>query len=135
MSAIKWSDALSVNVAEIDRQHQTLVQLINNLNEAMGQRAGKAAVGKTIEGLLAYTRTHFATEERLFDRHGYPGAAAHKIEHSVFADKATEFKQGFDSGQLSLSVQVMNFLSTWLKQHILSTDKKYSSFFREKGLR
>ena len=134
MSVIQWSDALSVNVAEIDQQHKTLIQIINDLNEAMRQGKGKDTLGKTIEGLLNYARTHFATEERYFDRFGYPKAKDHKIEHAVFVEKASEFKQGFDKGQISLSIQVMNFLSNWLRQHILGNDKKYSAFFNEKGL-
>ena len=135
MSLIQWSETLSVNVVEIDRQHKILIQIINDLNEAMRQRQGKEVMEKTIEGLLRYAKTHFATEERYFDKYGYPDAAAHKKEHALFVEKASEFKQGFEKGQITLSVQVMDFLSNWLKQHIQGNDKKYTPFFNQKGLR
>jgi hemerythrin len=35
MPIIEWADALSVNVKEIDDQHKRLIDLINNLHDAM----------------------------------------------------------------------------------------------------
>ena len=35
MALINWDDSFSVNVAEIDQQHQTLVSMINDLNESI----------------------------------------------------------------------------------------------------
>ncbi len=35
MAFIEWSEALSVKVSEIDRQHKMLIKMINDLNDAM----------------------------------------------------------------------------------------------------
>jgi len=40
MALFDWNDQLSVGVAEIDKQHQELVKLINDLHEAMREGAG-----------------------------------------------------------------------------------------------
>ena len=40
MSLITWNDTLSIKVEEIDIQHRRLVELINELHDAMSQ--GKA---------------------------------------------------------------------------------------------
>jgi hemerythrin len=40
MALIQWNDGLSVNVVEIDRQHQKLIGMINDLNDAMRQGKG-----------------------------------------------------------------------------------------------
>lgn len=135
MALIQWSDSLSVKVAEIDKQHQKLIGLINELSEAMRQGQGKTVVEKIINGLLSYTDTHFKTEERYFARFGYPEAAGHKKEHEGFVVRVTEFKESYENGQLALSIDVLNFLSDWLRHHIMGVDKKYSSFFNEKGLK
>ncbi len=37
MSLINWDNTLSVNVAEIDGQHHKLVEMINELHDAMRQ--------------------------------------------------------------------------------------------------
>lgn len=135
MALIEWKDAMSVNVAEIDRQHQKLISLINDLNEAMKQRKAKEVIGDIVNGLADYTVMHFKMEEKYFDQFGYPDTAAHKKEHAEFVSKVSDFNEGFKDGRLGLSIEVMQFLSDWLKKHIMGTDKKYAQFFNEKGLK
>ncbi|MHB8809516.1 MAG: bacteriohemerythrin [Desulfobulbaceae bacterium] len=134
MALIEWSENLSVNVAEIDKQHQKLIALINELADSMRQGQGRKVVGKIISGLQAYTEIHFKAEENYFRQFGYPDAARHIQEHEAFVAKVTEFNNGFERGALSLSVDLLNFLSDWLRHHIKGEDKKYSSFFNAKGL-
>ena len=135
MALIQWDDSLSVSVVEIDKQHQKLLALINDLHDAMKQGKGKDILAKIIGELCNYAGNHFATEEEYFDKFGYPAAASHKLEHINFVKKVSEFKNSFDGGQLALTIEVMNFLKDWLKTHIKGTDKKYGPFFNEKGLK
>jgi hemerythrin len=62
-------------------------------------------------------------------------AKEHLMEHKKFVDKIKTFKNDFENNKIGLSLQIMNFLSDWLKKHILETDKKYSDFFISKGLK
>ena len=135
MALIEWNDNLSVNIAEIDKQHRRLVDMINELNDAMKLGKGNAVLGKIINGLIDYTATHFGTEEKYFKTFGYPDAESHKKEHADFVSKVSEFKSGFNKGKLSVSVEVMRFLSQWLQNHIKVIDKKYGPFLNEKGLK
>lgn len=135
MTLIKWDDSLSVKVAEIDQQHQKLVSIINELNAAMKQGQGKDVLGKIVNGLIDYTAIHFKKEEKYFDQFGYPETDSHKKEHAAFVQKVSEFKDGFEKGKLTVTIEVMNFLSDWLRKHIRGTDKQYSQFFNEKGLK
>ena len=135
MALIQWNDGLSVGVGEIDRQHQKLIGMINDLNDAMKQGKGKDILYKIINGLTIYTKTHFGTEEKYFDQFRYPDANNHKTKHLEFTKKVTEFKEGFNKGKISLSIEIMDFLSNWLQNHIKVIDKKYGPFFNEKGLK
>jgi hemerythrin len=134
MSLITWNKDYSVNVMEVDRQHQTLIQMINDLADAMGAGKGKEAVGKTIDSLLNYTKTHFSWEEQRFDQFGYPEAEDHKKLHAAFVDRINKFKDKYQNGKLTLSIDLMDFLSDWLRSHIQTIDKKYGPFFNQKGL-
>jgi hemerythrin len=134
MPLIQWTDALSVNVGEIDRQHRKLIGLINDLSEAMSRKKGKEAVERTLKGLIEYTVSHFSHEEKLFDGLNYPASSAHKQEHATFVKKVSEFRDGYEKGRLGLSIEMMYFLRDWLKDHIQGSDKNYSSFFNEKGI-
>ena len=135
MSLITWNDRLSVKVAEIDQQHKKLITMINELNDAMKVGKGKDALGAIVNNLIVYTMTHFKTEEKYFAQFGYPDTDQHKKEHEAFVKKVSDFKDGFENRKISLTIEVMDFLSDWLKNHIMGTDKKYSQFFNEKGLK
>lgn len=134
MTFLKWSTNLSVNVAEIDAQHQHLVRFLNDLSGAMKEGKGKDVLTDIISGLVVYTRSHFATEEKYFDRFGYPDGVSHKQEHQMFVEKVAKFKKDFDEGNQLVSIPILSFLRDWLVNHINGSDMKYSRFFNEKGL-
>lgn len=134
MPLIQWNSGYSVKVGEIDQQHQKLINMINELNDAMTKGKGNEILGKIIDGLIAYTQAHFSKEEILFDKLNYPDAAAHKAEHAAFVKKVSDFRDGFQKKQMSVTISVIDFLSDWLTKHICGTDKKYSDFFNQNGI-
>lgn len=135
MSLIKWNNSLSVNVGEIDKQHQKLVQLINQMHSAMREGKGEEIIGDIINKLIKYTLNHFKTEEKYFDKFNYPDSDAHKHEHQDFVKRVNEFKSGYEKGRLGLSIRILNFLSNWLRNHINGSDKKYTECFNKNGLK
>ncbi|CAK0780008.1 hypothetical protein CCP3SC15_60030 [Gammaproteobacteria bacterium] len=93
MAVIQWSNALALNIVEIDEQHQKLILIINKLNDAMVAGKSKAVLGEVIDDLVNYTKTHFAVEEKYFIRFHYPGTTVHKLEHTEFVRKLADFKR------------------------------------------
>ena len=134
MALITWSDNLSVNIKEIDAEHKKLIDMINELHSAMGSGKGREAMGTILTGLVDYTKTHFAYEEKLFQQHAYPGYLAHKGQHDALTKQVVEVMTKFKSGQSVVTVEVMNFLKDWLSNHIQTTDKKYGPFLNSKGV-
>ncbi len=126
MALIKWDDRLALNIPELDSQHQRLVALINELDTAMHQRQSREAVGRILDGLVAYTEYHFGVEARLFDAHGLNGNAAEHDEREAFVRSMNDFKAGHARGQVGLSVGMMTFLSEWLKRHITGADRTFA---------
>ena len=135
MAFIQWNDSLSVGVAEIDKQHQKLVQMINDLHDAMRQAKGNTVLGPLVSGLIDYAGTHFKSEERYFTRFAYPDTDAHKRAHADFVAKVLDFKVKFEANTIGLSMDVMTFLSNWLQAHIKGEDKKYTACFNANGLK
>ena len=134
MSLFKWTDDLSVNIKEIDRQHKMLVDNINELWRAMKDGEAREVIGGILKGLVDYTKVHFTYEEDLMEKHGYPGLAHQKKTHQIFVQKVSDFEEKNKQGKFMLSIEVMNYLKEWLQKHILVTDKKYTAFFNEKGV-
>ena len=123
MSLVEWSDDLSVKVPELDEQHKGLVEILNDLHEAMRAGEAKEKLGDILDRLIHYAEVHFATEEKYFDRLDPSDAESHKREHREFVEQVREFKEGFDNGSVLLSVTVMNFLFDWARYHIQGVDK------------
>jgi hemerythrin len=134
MLLITWSEALSVGIKEIDGQHQCLIELVNRLHDSMKAGKGNSVLGPVLLDLIEYTAFHFSTEENYFKQYGYPEYLRHKIEHDELTRKTKELNEGFLAEKVSITIDVMNFLKDWLRNHILGADKKYSSFLCSRGL-
>ena len=131
MELISWKKSLNVGIEDIDRQHKRLVVLINKLFEAMSQGKSNEIMQAVFSELSNYVITHFATEEKLMKQFRYADFDQHKQEHKLFIDKLNEFKIKFSNGNLSISLEVLNFLKDWLLKHIIGTDRKYIPLFKE----
>jgi len=132
---ITWSDRYSVGIARIDAQHQRLVELINELHAAMLAGAGRQVVGKTVDGLVAYTVSHFTGEEGLLKSAAYPNLEQHKAEHTKLLEQVRRLKEKTQAPDAALTLEVSGFLQHWLIDHISNVDKKYSAHLNAAGVR
>lgn len=130
---IDWSDALSVGIEEIDEQHKVLINLINQMHEAIHKRQGSGAVRIILSELIEYTRIHFSVEESLMRILNYSGYEEHHEQHQELLKHVVELQEKVASGKTSISFELMHFLKTWLTRHILEEDMQYSGFFLAAG--
>ncbi|MGK9367336.1 bacteriohemerythrin [Melioribacter sp. Ez-97] len=134
MSLINWNDTYSVRVKVLDSQHKKLVDTINLLYDAMKQGKSNEVLAKIIYDLIGYTKTHFKSEEDLFEKYNYPNKLSHKKEHDDFVNSVGKFYEDFQNNRAGLSLEIMNFLTNWLTKHIKGSDKAYSKFINEQGI-
>jgi hemerythrin-like metal-binding protein len=130
-----WGEKLKIGIGQIDEQHQELVNMINALHRAMKLKMGAKEAGQILTRLADYTVYHFENEETLFATHQYPDRVVHKEYHDRLVGQVVEFKQDFEAGRAALSMDLMQFLTDWLRNHIMKTDKAYAPFLREKGVK
>lgn len=133
MALMTWGPMLQIGYGDIDAQHQRLVELVNQLDDAMRSGKGRDVVGHVLTELINYTVSHFAFEERLMDQYGLPSTAAHKAEHKKLVADVGAFKAKFDTGAASVTTELMSFLRNWLSNHILKTDKALAKELIAKG--
>lgn len=134
MALFVWDEKYSVNVAEFNGHHKRLIDLINELGDAMSSGKGREVLGKILDSLAEYTKMHFQAEEKLMIAKGYKGYDEHKKEHDRFVAQVVDLKGKLAVGSLSVTLETMNFLKKWLTGHIMGIDKKYTAFFNEKGI-
>jgi len=134
MTAITWSNDLSVGIQEIDLQHRRLIELFGQLDKAIIQGADKEFMAKALKELNAYVREHFTLEERWMSRHGYPRFSEHAAQHESFIEKLLHFELDFLRGESGVSREVLEYLEDWLKEHLSGQDQEYARYFQEKGV-
>ena len=134
MAFIEWDDSFSIDIDEIDQQHQKLFGMINALADAIQGEPDKDILRRIADELISYIDIHFTHEETCFDRFGYTQARQHKKEHAYFVQQVLEFMDGFEQGNLAISTDMLRFLSDWLITHIKGSDRKYAPFFLARGV-
>ena len=133
MSFITWDEKVySVQNMEIDEQHKRLIGYINELYEAMKVGKARFVLDEIFDGLVDYTKTHFAIEEGLMQRNHYPAYAIHKLEHDKLTAQVLELQKKVQPGQTKITLDTLQFLKDWLFNHILMTDKKLGAFLKGK---
>lgn len=135
MALIEWSDELSVGIETADAHHRKLVSMINALQEAMESGHTGEVVERILEGLIVYTQKHFRYEEQLFLQHGYPDYEEHKAQHDAMVDSVLDLHGRLKRGSASAAIELMRFLRTWLTEHVMGFDKRYSEFLIERGVK
>lgn len=135
MNKLIWNNSFSVNVAEIDAQHQQLVRMYNELYDAVSSGKDSEMLGHIVSGLVEYTGTHFRTEEKYFAQFDYPDTEKHIGEHQTFITKVSEIIDEWTDEKQTLSGNILEFLDNWLEAHIKGSDKNYAAFFNEHGLK
>ncbi len=130
---VQWSDELSVGIQEIDEQHRVLVNLLNQLNDAIQHHHGSVAAQAILGELVDYTKIHFAVEESLMRILGYPGYDDHKALHDQLIDEVKELQEKLATGKKSISFELLHFLKMWLTKHIMDEDQQYGPYFLNKG--
>jgi len=138
MAFIEWNDELSVGIDLIDRQHMILVRAINLLAMAVQQNSSNELLSDIFATLIDYSDTHFTYEEELFAQFGYPASDEHKAQHKEMLRRISELHESWMAGEKDMGPEVLEFLVSWLREHILKSDKEYSEFLsgalRDAGL-
>ena len=133
MPRIEWNEEFSVGVAEIDAQHQQWIALINNLHDVLMGEADEEqfSVKSCLDAMVEYGNFHLGFEEKMLAEAGYPLLDRHRVEHEKFRTRLGELVQAEDEGRALLNTEVMNMLTSWLKDHILKSDMAYRDLLVE----
>lgn len=121
-----WDSSLSVGIDIIDKQHQRIVDYINDLYAAQ-QSGDRDKVSSVLAGLIDYTTTHFVFEEDLMKRSGYPLFDLHKKVHDDFVTRVNRYVEDHKRGR-DVTRKLMSELQIWLTNHIKKEDKDYSPY-------
>ena len=123
---IEWTAAMSVGHPDLDRDHQRLIRILNNLGINM-ELGNRNVVEFILDDLADYAQVHFRREESHLERIGFPDLARHRAIHDAISRRIDDAKWKYFQGfAATLEGELLVFLTTWLNNHILVEDMKYN---------
>jgi hemerythrin-like metal-binding protein len=125
---LEWKKQYSVHVPKLDEDHRQIFELLNQLRDAVYRQSGDRLVPQALEKLNRYALVHLQREELMLRIWEYPAYAEHKAEHDAYLAKVASLKANLE--RRDISVRIVNFLSGWWRDHILTSDKRYARYFR-----
>jgi len=124
MAKILWTADLNTGVREIDRQHQRIIEYLNQLDDLRQGGHTRKTISQVLDETIDYTVSHFVFEEGLMEKAGYHFSDLHRMVHDVFIRKIKKLKAQFDEGE-DIVEELRGLLSRWLFNHIRTEDKNY----------
>ncbi len=128
MKWISWGEKQITGHADMDNGHKHLVELINQLADAMENNKPKEVCSNMLEQFIGEIRTHFQAEEQLMDQRRYPKAKEHKDLHALLLKDVLAFKASYDSGDNAEFTTLLVILDIWLNRDIMGADKALADF-------
>ncbi len=135
MLHLAWQDKFSVGVAELDSQHKHLLVLLNKLLSMSHKPIVKEEFFGMLNQFVKYAETHFVTEERLMEEHGFPGLKEHAAIHAAFVIKMFALTEGIQNSDINAARELVEYVKNWYVEHVLGTDREYIALLAEKGVR
>lgn len=122
---IKWKKSYETGNPIIDQQHRGLVDIINELYDAIKYHGDIDHAYITYNELLKYTKIHFLREESLLKNSNYKELEKHLEQHKHLTDQVHKLEHEFANNRKEICVETILFLKSWLTDHIVGEDLKY----------
>jgi len=136
MPIIEWNDAMSVGVKIIDREHQYLASLVNDLSDALEAGTGHAVLGERLDNIVDFAHFHFNHEETLFSKTAYPQADFHRREHARLSAQIKDIQERYRKNPSDeILDEVFFFVKKLFMDHAVGLDLGYVSYIREAGFK
>lgn len=121
---LEWREQLSVGNDLIDADHRLLIGIINLAEQSLKTR-NKAGLTTVLDSLFAYSKVHFANEEKIASAVGYADVAHLHGSHEALLTRLTEMNQEVGEELTdSTSERFGVFLREWLINHVIKEDMK-----------
>jgi len=130
MKFVEWCDLFLIGHQTIDKQHQVLFDIANRFHSEVYKGFSRRLTTETLNQLIDYAQTHFATEEEITGKLGFSEdfLENHKYVHEQLIIDIFNLNEDIVSGKIKTMYEIEKFLTRWLVLHILTEDKKYRDY-------
>jgi hemerythrin len=127
MESFHWDKHFETGLAEVDKQHRHLVDVINRFGDLLSQLEGVSFsdIEAVFNELAEYAQYHFKEEEVMMAQEGLDARyVAHHVQlHVNFLQELSRMREGVSPQNPDAAKPLLKFLTYWLAFHILGTDQ------------
>ncbi|MBL8749662.1 MAG: hemerythrin family protein [Planctomycetes bacterium] len=135
MTFMEWEQRFELGVAAMDAEHKGLIAAMNHVHDLDAANAAKSTIDAAIGKLAELTTKHFADEEKHMESIGFPDRRTHARIHENLLERFAGLHTSFRAGSGKVDRAFFDFLSFWLRSHILGVDRNYASHGKPAGVR
>ncbi|MEK7345055.1 MAG: hemerythrin domain-containing protein [Pseudomonadota bacterium] len=128
MSALQWSDALSLDLPAMDDTHRAFVELLG-----VACSAPDAQLVHVWQALIDHTDAHFDQEDRWMAQTRFSSTNCHSMQHKVVLDVMREGLAAGQAGDLATVRNMADELGPWFANHAQSMDAALALHLRKTG--
>lgn len=128
MLLAKWSEQYNVNIKEMDRQHEEILNMMNYLEEAIQNGKEERLIKMAVDDLNTCVESHLKEEEDFLERINYTDLLNHKSRHTQFLVQFHMMNYAYQSGYLDVVQIFVQYLKKWFVFHVFSEDRIYGAF-------
>lgn len=122
-----------LGIESIDAQHRQLLSILEDVYELIRIKSTTDKydeIFNVIGRLKQYTVEHFSYEENLMSQLNYPKFSSHKLKHIEFIESIEVLDlETVDEDQTSTLINLLDFISKWITEHINSEDRRFALYF------
>ncbi len=128
MTSLSSGNEDDADIARMDDQHQIIMMKFGALYEAVGRGERQASISALILDMFEFTLSHFADEEELITKTGYPRSQEHKDAQTRLYAQAVDSYREYMENPLVSPLEVLGFIKQWIEDHVLTMDTDYRDF-------
>lgn len=130
MEFFHWKDSFKIDAAEIDSQHRSFLELLNEYYDSASGCTRDKIGCEFVDRLKEYVAMHFRFEESLMQEAGYPELERQKKQHRYFESLVTDLESAHQQGKTETLKGALLLLRDWFLVHILEEDRKFVPYIK-----
>jgi len=129
---IEWNASLETGIDWLDQDHRIVIDLANQLADALKHKHTEAALNGLIDDFCGYFARHFAEEEGTMEQVKYPGLAEHRAEHADMIETLDRMNVTHERTSDNFD-ELAYVMLKWLALHLDHQERAFAAFIRGTG--
>lgn len=112
----------------IDSQHKNLFIAGNAIINSFLEKHSDQQIQQQIDDLILELKSHFESEEKIFEQTAYPHISRHKTNHQALIAKANQLNNQFKQNKISVGELLGFIIHDTISEHLLKADKGFFEY-------